>query len=98
MDYTVINGAHEVRADGSIYVPEVNRFRSYNSHRDGVADMLRVLSCQSNFSAAWDVLMHAPDPEAYVRAAKKGRYFTGNVEEYVRAVVSICREFDRRHG
>lgn len=91
--YCVLKAAWERRADGSIYFPDVQHFRAYPDFDAGTADCIGVLAHQSNFQKAWAVLTGLdPTPEAYVRAAKEGRYFTASLEEYMSAVVSLYNE------
>ena len=93
-NFTVLKGAWEVAADGSIYYPENQKFRAFDSLEAGIDGMLTVLSKQKNFTAAWAVLTGKdPTPEAYATAARAGGYFTAPLWHYMPPLVSIYKEF-----
>lgn len=93
-DFTVLKGAWEVAQDGSIYYPENQKFKAFDSLSAGIDGMLNVLSKQSNFKAAWAVLTGKdPSPEAYAAAARSGGYFTAPLWHYLPPLVSIYKEF-----
>lgn len=74
-------------------------FRAFSSAEDGAAEHLAFLAVDSNhdgkniYATAW-ARFEAGDPEGAVRAMKIAHYFTGNVEAYVRAVVSITNQIE----
>lgn len=74
-------------------------FRAFASAEEGAAEHLAFLAVDSNhdgkniYAVAW-ARFEAGDPEGAVRAMKAARYFTGNVEAYVRAVVSITNQIE----
>jgi hypothetical protein len=69
-------------------------FRAFDSAEDGASEHVSFLAVDSNhdgkniYAAAW-ACFEAGDPEGAVRAMKAAHYFTGNLEAYVHAVVSI---------
>jgi len=93
-NFTMLKGAWECKPDGSIYYPEDQRFRAFDTLSDGVDSLLSVLSKQANFKAAWAVLTSEfPTPEAYATAARAGGYFTAPLWHYLPPLVSIYKEF-----
>jgi len=74
-------------------------FRAFLSAEDGAAEHLAFFAVDSNhdgkniYAVAW-TRFEAGDPEGAVRAMKAARYFTGNVEAYVKAVVSITNQIE----
>jgi predicted unusual protein kinase regulating ubiquinone biosynthesis (AarF/ABC1/UbiB family) len=68
----------------------VCRFRAFATLDEGLTYHLS--SLQKRFGKAWVKLL-AGDSDGYVRALKAAGYFTGNEEDYKRAVKSLAREY-----
>lgn len=74
-------------------------FRAFDTAAEGAAEHVRFLATDSDgdgkniYAPAWQAVL-AGNPEAFVRAMKTAGYFTGNVEAYVKATVSICNQIE----
>lgn len=81
--------------------PDINNpacwFRAFASAAEGAAEHLRFLAVDTDgdgknkWERAWNFVL-AGDPDGFVRALKAARYFTGPVDSYSRAVVSITNK------
>lgn len=71
--------------------PQTN-FRAFMDLDTGVLDYLRFLKDRARYSSAWHAA-EAGDPSLFVHALKNAGYFTADEAPYLRAVVSLFREY-----
>jgi hypothetical protein len=91
-----LKGAWELNEKGERYYPKVQKFRAYDSFEESVREWCFVMSSQRNFHHAFEVLKSpAPSAVSYVESARIGGYFTGDLKDYIAAVVSMSYEFSK---
>jgi hypothetical protein len=67
-------------------------FVAFDNAAEGAADQVDLICCRlDRYATAWSACYRG-DPEAFVRALGAAHYFTGNIEPYVKAVVSIFHQ------
>ena len=102
-DYFELPGAKEI-VDGKEVVAG-GFFRAFSSLAEGMQHHLDFLESLDRYRPAFEVLQEAANiefsrencriyGERFVRALKAGGYFTGNLADYIRGVVSIAQSFD----
>ena len=74
---------------GNSTVKITDRFRAYGSAIEGATDYVKFLS--TRFSGAMAEARQG-DAEGFVRALKKGGYFTGSEEDYVKSVTRLTEQ------
>jgi hypothetical protein len=75
--------------EATAQVKLVDRFRAYGSAIEGATDYVNFLA--KRFSGAMSEAQKG-DAEGFVRALKRGGYFTGSEEEYVRSVTRLTEQ------
>jgi flagellum-specific peptidoglycan hydrolase FlgJ len=74
---------------GDSAVKITDRFRAYGSAVEGATDYVKFLS--TRFSGAMSEARQG-DAEGFVRALKRGGYFTGSEEDYLRSVTRLTEQ------
>jgi len=74
-------------------------FRAFEPAAEGASEHVNFLACDSDgdgkniYAQAWNMCL-ACDADGFVRAMKRAGYFTGNVDAYARATVSISAKIE----
>lgn len=71
--------------------PQCN-FRAFTSIDTGALDHIRFLSLSKRYARAWAAAISG-DPATFVHALKASGYFTADEKPYLKAVLSLFREF-----
>lgn len=70
-------------------------FAAWESHLDGASAYLSFLANRSRYARAWEQIK-AGDAVQYCTELKKAGYFTADLGQYTRGVVSLTNEFKKK--
>ena len=72
-----------------------SRFRAYESADHGAYDYVKMLA--RRYPAAFAAARRG-DPQTFILRLDQGGFFTERPSHYVRSVISLAREFLRKHA
>jgi hypothetical protein len=68
------------------------RFRAYSTLKEGCTDYLLLL--KKRFDKSWEAVLEG-DPSKFVKALKAQKYFTADLNKYLKAVLSIYSKYEK---